>query len=1269
MASQDDGSETISKNIINWLTGIVAIATLLGGILGLIIGNEKYANQLAYVAALLIGIVSSGVFFYQRRRTAKLKISESIEPVSPTAALRGLLPFEEGDQLPGRARDIQELYTLVASSSFRFGVLWGESGCGKTSLMRAGLVPKLRNEKFLPLYINKPTNNPQEAIRSALLRELPILENESNKSLSQLLKSSVPKGKKVVVLLDQFEEFFLTNRTPKSREGFIKWLGKAILDEDAPAIFLIGIRSDFFAQLQNFAPYIPEPTSIRTTYQLQNFDTEQAKRIFNAAAKADGVPFEPALIQEVIKELEFEEFIRPAELQVVGTRLKRKNVFTLNKYEVLGGARGILSSYIGEEINQSMNQQVARLILRLMCADVVETKSQVDLSLDDILHSIGGTEPSGETKISGHPEEIQAILNQFVAARVLIHTDDDKYNLAHDYLAPYVRTATEGVETNTERANRLLKRYIAEYKEDKKMRIPFGRTHWIERYASPEVRAGTQAQELIKKSKQAHYGLIAALATPVIILIVLYFFFLTQSYYLSIDKSFIVHRAGLSQFTFLPGFGKVVIATEFKRDDLLDDTSRNEVDRGIVTGLWFRQSAESVQIWGDQVGSRLEPVSQAKMWRWLGQPDRAKKSLIATISDVDADPNERINAANDLSQIAFNDPKVITPAIIQSLIDLVTAPQSSSNYAYKAVPVLGQLAHENPKAITPEMIESLINLITAPKSPNGLDTTMAGELIGSLTTANPDALSSDMLQRSIDFVTNQTLDPYTRQGMAESLSIIIASEPQEVTNKMIKMLVDFFTDPKTNPDVRSALNFSNWSFNKVKPQAIPPDILQSLIDYSFDLQVDSEVRSNVVRTFLLPLSLVNPEAITQDMIQKLMDIIIDPEADPQLRSVATDDLGQLTQARPNIVKSDMLQTLSEILLDLPENSDVSSSVANLLLEVAQTNPQIFTQEEIQSLSDNLIRLPDPSRLNLAYALVTLAQENPKILTPELIQSLTGILINPPEDLRYISYSTLETLGKVNSYTISPEIIQFLVGNITNTQEVSYSRINAATTLGKLAQENPDIITSDIIQSLIDIFKDSHLDSYNRPEVAIALEALVQTNPQAVTAGLIERQLTILSNPQTEAKQRSYAAQVLGLLAKASPESTMPETINTLIDLLRADKDPTGRKVAAYALFGIASGDRTRENMIRTQLAQLQTANQPHLRMAASRIIEMLDFSNPILGELRAHPDKSQEILEGLEYKLYGSPYTLPEVSEDDYISYTMVFIRQEIEKMVSETRK
>ena len=67
-------------------------------------------------------------------------------------------------------------------------------------------------------------------------------------------------------------------------------------------------------------------------YQLKDFDADQAKHILNAAVNTDAAPFEPPLIQAIVKDLEKETFIRPAELQVVSTGLKLKKIYTVVRY-------------------------------------------------------------------------------------------------------------------------------------------------------------------------------------------------------------------------------------------------------------------------------------------------------------------------------------------------------------------------------------------------------------------------------------------------------------------------------------------------------------------------------------------------------------------------------------------------------------------------------------------------------------------------------------------------------------------------------------------------------------------------------------------------------------------------------------------------------------------------------------------------------------------------------------------------------------------------
>ena len=97
MTPKDDDGEIISKNILDWLTRVGAIATALAAIFAVFLSEEQ-ARPLAFGVAILLAVGSSAVFLYRRRRAARLRIAKSTEPLQPRAALHGLLPFEETER-------------------------------------------------------------------------------------------------------------------------------------------------------------------------------------------------------------------------------------------------------------------------------------------------------------------------------------------------------------------------------------------------------------------------------------------------------------------------------------------------------------------------------------------------------------------------------------------------------------------------------------------------------------------------------------------------------------------------------------------------------------------------------------------------------------------------------------------------------------------------------------------------------------------------------------------------------------------------------------------------------------------------------------------------------------------------------------------------------------------------------------------------------------------------------------------------------------------
>lgn len=129
-------------------------------------------------AAGLLAIAAACALGYG---AARPRASRTLNPTRSGAAFRGLLPFQEADRdrFYGRETDTAALFEMIRRSDFRFGVLFGESGCGKTSLLRAGLLPKLWEEGYLPIFCRSYKDPLAAALEECRKRShVDVLEDE-----------------------------------------------------------------------------------------------------------------------------------------------------------------------------------------------------------------------------------------------------------------------------------------------------------------------------------------------------------------------------------------------------------------------------------------------------------------------------------------------------------------------------------------------------------------------------------------------------------------------------------------------------------------------------------------------------------------------------------------------------------------------------------------------------------------------------------------------------------------------------------------------------------------------------------------------------------------------------------------------------------------------------------------------------------------------------------------------------------------------------------
>ena len=111
---------------------------------------------------------------------------------------------------------------------FRFGILSGESGCGKSSFLQAGLRPKLETYRIPHhcVYVKFSDEKPVETIKHAIADTLRMhaADLDGSDFLTVLKAATQATSKPILLLFDQFEQFFVHYKYRQEREPFIRAL-------------------------------------------------------------------------------------------------------------------------------------------------------------------------------------------------------------------------------------------------------------------------------------------------------------------------------------------------------------------------------------------------------------------------------------------------------------------------------------------------------------------------------------------------------------------------------------------------------------------------------------------------------------------------------------------------------------------------------------------------------------------------------------------------------------------------------------------------------------------------------------------------------------------------------------------------------------------------------------------------------------------------------------------------------------------------------------
>ena len=377
----------------------------------------KYKAQRWQSAAELLSALE---LFLPGRRTQTLQGDES-----PYA---GLSPFQENDagKFFGRNREIAAMITRIRDRPLMAVV--GSSGVGKSSLVRAGLVPALkRSGEAWETLVVRPGRKPLAALANILapmITTSPDLADEidEHKKLVDTLRCEPGHlghvlrlrarhdNRRILLFVDQFEELYTQVGEPAEIAAFTACLAAVADDATSPLRVVLSFRSDFLDRVAEDPAFASELT--QGLFFLGPPSREGLRDAITQPAELAGFRFElPATVDDMLDHLETSPDALPL-LQFTAAKLWEsrdiaRRTLTHHAYAAMGGVAGALASHADRfvaELGAHKTPLVRALLLRLVTAE----RTRAIVPVAELL------------ELSRETGEVQRLLDQMVDARLLV---------------------------------------------------------------------------------------------------------------------------------------------------------------------------------------------------------------------------------------------------------------------------------------------------------------------------------------------------------------------------------------------------------------------------------------------------------------------------------------------------------------------------------------------------------------------------------------------------------------------------------------------------------------------------------------------------------------------------------------------------------------------------------------------------------------------------------------------------------------------------------
>ncbi|WP_313043158.1 nSTAND1 domain-containing NTPase [Nonomuraea jabiensis] len=331
---------------------------------------------------------------------------ETVDDDGAAGPYLGLAPYDTHDsgRFFGRDRLVEELRELLRRH--RFAAVFGPSGSGKSSLLRAGLVPAARGE-------TAPTGESLGQSRILTPGEHPMLHADR-------LRPGEGDSDMLIVV-DQFEEVFTLCQDQRERRQFIDLLLNARQPQSQMKV-VIAVRADFYGRC---AEHRELTAALREANLLVGpMNQEELREAIVRPAMAEGLTVERALTAEIVADVADEPGALPLMSHALREVWRRRTgkMLTLDAYESVGRVHGAIS-HTAEELYSGLSPAQASIARRVLLRLIQPGEQAQDTR-----------RPAARAELDPYEESDTGLVIEQLAGARLVTLHQDTVELAHEAL-------------------------------------------------------------------------------------------------------------------------------------------------------------------------------------------------------------------------------------------------------------------------------------------------------------------------------------------------------------------------------------------------------------------------------------------------------------------------------------------------------------------------------------------------------------------------------------------------------------------------------------------------------------------------------------------------------------------------------------------------------------------------------------------------------------------------------------------------------------------